>query len=179
MIKQLLFLLLFCSALMTGYAQSPVQKTLEANMGTMEKLQTTLTNEYISILKLETVLPKATYTMGDIICVSPYGDPNANTQTAQIQTELNTFLSGSQWAFGANTYERPELGLIGKLQIKANAKTETIDYSSSGALFKPQGLIDGLDIQIAVYQHKKDPTKFIFLFPVSTICSAVMVATKQ
>lgn len=169
--------LAFCLA--PVIAQTSAQQTLEANMASTDKLNQLLTTEYNSILKLETVLPNASYTIGEIYCISPYGDAGANDQTRQIQTELNGFLRNSTWAFGKNTYDRPELGLTGKLQIKASAKTETLDYSSSGALFKPQGLIDGLDIQIAVYQHKKDPKRFIFLFPVSTICSAVMSVTKQ
>ncbi len=169
-------LILFTSK---AQAQTTIQKTLEANMGTMEELAKTLANEYTSITKMETVLPKASYIVGKIVCISPYGDAGANAQTKQIETELTSFLSESKWAFGANTYDKPEFGVIGKLQITAKSKTETLDYSSSGALFKPQGLIEGLDIQIAVYQSKKKPQSFIFLFPVSTICSAVMEVTKQ
>lgn len=173
----LVFLFLFATK--GVWSQANEKNTLEANMGTMEELTKKLTTEFNSIANMNTVLPKASFTIGKIFCISPYGDAGANAQTKQIETELSGFLNGSKWSFGPNTYERPEFGVMGKLQIAAKSKTETIDYSSSGALFKPQGLIDGLDIQIAVYQNKKNAQSFIFLFPVSNICSAIMEVTKQ
>lgn len=178
---KLFAILAFVATLFTSTAQSQIneKKTLEANMATIDELTKVLATHYTQIMGMDKVLPKATYTIGEILCVSSWGDAGANAQTKQIETELTGFLGGSKWAFGANTYDRPEFGVMGKLQITAKSKTETIDYSSSGALFKPQGLIDGLDIQIAVYQNKKNPKSFIFLFPVSTICSAVMEVTKQ
>jgi hypothetical protein len=160
-------------------AQTTEKKTLETNMQSTDELTKLLNNDYTQIMSMNTVLPKATYVVNDLVCISPYGDAGANAQTKQIETELKSFLNASKWSFGPNTYERPEFGVMGKLQIVAKSKTETLDYSSSGALFKPQGLIDGLDVQIAVYQNKKNPKSFIFLFPVSTICSAVMEVVKQ
>ncbi len=168
--------LLFASA---GYTQTTEKKTLEANTKTTDELAKLLSTDYTQVSDMNKVLPKAAFVVNDILCISPYGDAGANAQTKQIEAELKTFLHTSKWSFGPNTYERPEFGIAGKLQVAAKTKTETLDYSSSGALFKPQGLIDGLDIQIAVYQHKKNPAHFIFLFPVSTICSAVMEMAKQ
>ncbi len=160
-------------------AQNTAQKTLEANMGTMEELSTKLTTDFNSITDMSMVLPKGIFAIGKIFCVSPYGDAGALAQTKQIETDLKSALGESKWSFGPNTYDRPEFGVMGKLQIAAKSKTETLNYSSSGALFKPEGLFEGMDIQIAVYQNKKNPKLFTFLFPVSTTCSAVLEVTKQ
>jgi hypothetical protein len=177
-ISTLLFsAILFISA--AAKAQTAEAKKLEENTKSMEALTNLLVTEYNSITDMNKVLPNASFLINDIMCISPYGDAGANTQTKEIEGNLTIFLSESKWSFGPNTYERPEFGINGKLQIAAKSKTETLDYSSSGALFKPHGLFDGMDIQIGVYQNKKNPKSFVFLFPVASICTAVMEVVKQ
>ncbi|MFM2337466.1 MAG: hypothetical protein RL115_659 [Bacteroidota bacterium] len=174
-----LFYVALSLSISVANAQSPESKRLEENTKSMEALASLLASEYTNILDMNKALPKNSFIIKGIRCISPYGDAGANAQTKEIENNLNSFLGESKWSFGPNTYDRPEFGVNGKLQIAAKTKTETIDYSASGALFKPHGLFDGMDIQIGVYQNKKTPSSFVFIFPVASICSAVMEVTKQ
>ena len=159
-------------------AQDKSKQTLENNMNTIENLTQMLEKDYKQISKLETVLPKSNFTMGDIVCISPFGDANANSQTEVLEQQFEAFFANSPWIFGANTYERPEFGTNGSLTVTAGGQTAQSNYSSSGAQFKPGTIFEGLEANISVFQRKDNPKSFIFTMPVQGICVLVFEMKK-
>lgn len=146
------------------FAQSKEASDLKQNMESIETLQQLLSTEYSSVAETKTVVPSKTFEWLNTMVFNAYGDASAQQQAKALETEFGATFNGSKWKFQAidlqNGSQLMEITTV-------SGEKQTANFACSGAQFTSGNLIQGVDFQAYLFQHKTNTKHFILLFAIS------------
>ncbi|MCC6701388.1 MAG: hypothetical protein IT221_07675 [Fluviicola sp.] len=147
-----------------GFAQSTQVSNLKQNMESIETLQQLLSTEYSSVAETKNVVPTKTFEWLNTMVFNAYGDATAQQQAKSLETEFGSTFNGSKWKFQAidkqNGSQAMEITTL-------SGEKQTANFTCSGAQFTSGNLIQGVDFQAYLFQHKTNTKHFILLFAIS------------
>lgn len=146
------------------FAQSKEVSDLKQNMESIETLQQLLSTEYISVAETKTVVPTKTFEWSNTMVFNAYGDASAQQQAKALETEFGATFNGSKWKFQAidkqNGSQTMEITTV-------SGEKQTANFACSGTQLTSGNLIQGVDFQAYLFQHKTNTKHFILLFAIS------------
>jgi hypothetical protein len=149
----------YTQAQTNGYAEA--KERLRKNENAIQELSNLLMTDYTQVMNTSSVVPANTFKFGESIVLTSFGDVAINQQASQMEAEFNQMFDGSTWKF---TPESKSANSTVSVSTKAG-QTETSNYNCSGsAMITINGLIEGMAMNIQVFQNKADKTSFLFLF---------------
>jgi hypothetical protein len=160
-IALILFVLLCAYNTQAQDAYADAKERLRKSQNATYELEKMLTTDYTQIMNTSTVVPSATFKMGESIVLTSYGDAGINQQAKQMEEEFNKMFNGSTWKF---TPESKSANSTVAVTTKAG-QTENSNYNcSNSAMVTINGLIENMALQIQVFQSKTDAKAMIFVF---------------
>lgn len=149
---------------------------LDNNLKTVDELNKMLATKYTQIQTAEKAVPGNSFKMGEIMVLNYYGDEAAQKQADAIEKEFNGMLANSTWKFDKID---PQNGMQKVTVATKTGETQQSNYSTVGATFIANSLIQGMDLNVYIYQNKTNAKNHIIVFALPTGMSCVAEFVKQ